>query len=235
MAFLFREFLFRPLFNALVFLYNIIPGDELGVAIIVLTVIIRFIFVPLSIKAIVSQRKLTKLQPKIKELQEKHKGNTQALSQATMALYKEHNVNPFSGCLPMLVQLPVIIALYRVFISGFEPENLNLLYSFVSNPGQLKEIAFGFLNLAENNHIMAVLAGAAQAIQARNSLMYQKKAAGDNPQDNPALKMSRQMLYFFPILIVVISWNFPAGLVLYWISTTVFSIFEQMYVNSKHS
>jgi YidC/Oxa1 family membrane protein insertase len=233
MAWLYNQILFRPIFNLLVFIYNVIPGGDFGLAILLLTVIIRFIFVPLSIKSLVSQKELSKLQPKIKELQEKYKNDKQQLGQATMALYKEHKINPFSGCLPLLIQLPILFALYRALGFGFKPESLNALYSFVHNPGSIKEIAFGLLNLAQKAPILAVAAGALQWVQSRQAMLFQAPASKDEPV-SPAFKMNRQMLYFFPIMVIIIAWNLPAGLVLYWVAATIFSIFEQLYINKKY-
>jgi YidC/Oxa1 family membrane protein insertase len=203
------------------------------VAIILLTLIIRLIFAPLSIKSLKSQRELNKLQPKIRELQEKYKNDKQMLGQATMALYKEHKINPFSGCLPLLIQLPVLLALYRALSAGFNPENLNILYPFVHNPGPIKEISFGFINLARGAPLLAIAAGLLQWIQSRQAMSFQILASG-NESESPALKMNRQILYFFPIMVIIIAWNLPAGLVIYWIIATVFSIFEQTYINRRY-
>lgn len=234
MSTIFHEVLYRPLFNLLVGIYNVIPGHDLGLAIILLTLLIRLLFVPLSIKSLISQQEIAKLQPKLKDLQDKHKEDKQALGQATMALYKEHKVNPLSGCLPIIIQLPVIWSLYRVFINGVKQENLAGLYAFVHNPGVLGHMGLGFIDLAQKNPFMAVLAGVLQGIQAYLMSRAQKKAAG-GASDNPALKMTQQMVYFFPIMIVVISWSLPAGLVLYWITTTAFSIFEQLYIRNRYA
>ena len=233
MSFLYHELLFRPLFNLLVFIYNVVPGGDFGLAIILLTVLIRIIFIPLSIKALVSQKQLSRLQPKIKELQEKYKNDKQALGQATMAMYKEHNVNPFSGCLPILIQLPVLIALYSALNSGFKIESLGTLYSFIQNPGTIKEIAFGFLNLAQKNPGLAILAGALQWIQSKQAASFQSPTSKNDPSAMAA-QMSRQMLYFFPIMVIIIAWNLPTGLTLYWVTATAFSIFEQLYINKKY-
>ncbi|MFH1769544.1 MAG: YidC/Oxa1 family membrane protein insertase [Parcubacteria group bacterium] len=233
MSFIYTELLFRPLFNLLVFIFNIIPGGDLGVAILLLTILIRLALSPLSVKALRSQREMTKLQPQLQELQKKHKGDKEKLGQETMKLYKENNANPFGGCLPLLIQFPIIIALYRVFIKGLLPETLDQLYSFVPNPGVMSPIAFGFLDLAVASGFLAVLVGVLQAINARNTLRHQKQ---DNPnaQQNQALKMSRQMLYFLPVMMVVISWRLPSGLVLYFAMTTIFSIFEGLYIRRKY-
>src|SRR3989338_6280048 len=108
MANAFHVILYQPLFNLLIGIYNTIPGNDLGIAIILMTLIIRILFIPLSIKALVSQRKMALVQPKLQELQTRYKDDKQKLASESMALYKEHGVNPFSGCLPLLIQLPVI-------------------------------------------------------------------------------------------------------------------------------
>lgn len=230
---LYHHILFRPLFNFLVFIYNVVPGGDFGLAIVLLTIVIRLIFVPLSIKALVSQKELSRLQPKLKELQEKHKGDKQALGQATMALYKEHGINPFSGCLPLLIQIPVLIALYSALRSGLKPESLISLYHFVHNPGFIKVTAFGFLDLAKKAPLLGVLAGALQWVQSKQAMAFQAPASKDE-KVSPAFQMNKQMLYFFPIMVIIIAWNLPAGLVLYWVVTTIFSIFEQLYINRKY-
>src|SRR3989344_8347901 len=148
--------LYRPLFNAVMFLYNVIPGHDFGLAIIALTVCIRLFFFPLSVRMIRSQRALNKINPKIKEIKEKFKNNAQAQSAAIMNLYKEHNVNPLAGCLPLLIQLPILIALYQAFGAGFKPESLSLIYSFVSNPGIINKISFGFMDVTSKMPLLAV-------------------------------------------------------------------------------
>lgn len=233
MSFLYNELLFRPIFNLLVFIYNTIPGGDFGLAIILLTIIIRFVFTPLSIKSLVSQRELNKLQPKIKELQEKYKNDKQLLGQATMALYKEHKINPLSGCLPLLIQLPVLLALYKALSVGFKPESLSALYPFVRNPGPIREISLGFINLAKGAPLLAIAAGLLQWIQSKQATSFQAPTSKNEPE-SPAFKMSRQMLYFFPIMVIIIAWNLPAGLVLYWVVATIFSIFEQLYIGRKY-
>lgn len=233
MSAIFNEGLFRPIFNLLVFLYDKTGGD-LGVAIILLTLIVRLVFFPLSIKALASQRKMSELQPKLKEIQNKHKNDKAKQTQEIMELYKTTGANPLSGCLPLLIQLPVLFALYKAFIGGLDPKNLNLLYSFIPNPGALGNIAFGFLDLGLRSITLAVLAGLFQFVQGYLSYNMQR---GDKPASGPegsALAMSRQMLYFMPVMIILISWKLPAGLVLYWAVTTLFSVVEQLYIKRFH-
>ena len=222
---LFNTILYEPILNFLIFLYNIIPGEDLGIAIILLTILIKIVFMPLSLKMLRSQKQMQDIQPKIKELQEKHKDDKQAQAQAVMQLYKEHNVNPLSGCLPLLVQIPILLAVYRVIMNGFKPETLDLLYGFITRPEAIHAISMGFLDLSIKNPILAIITGGLQFIQMRKT--SQKTAGAGNDQ---AAMMTKQMMYFFPVMIIVIAWNLPAGLVLYWTTNTIFSIFEQTLV-----
>ncbi|MBI2057584.1 MAG: membrane protein insertase YidC [Candidatus Yanofskybacteria bacterium] len=238
MTYIFNEILYRPIFNFLVFIYNLIPGADFGLAIIVLTLIVRLVFMPLSIKALRSQKLMTKLQPKIKELQARHRDDKAAQAQAVMALYKENKVNPASGCLPLIIQLPVLFALYKAFANGFNPESLKLLYGFIKNPDTINSISFGFFDLSKNSPALAVLSGVFQFLHSK--LSFAKQESGKNPDAGSSLKgsfdmgaMNKQMLYFFPIMIIIIGWKLPAGLVLYWAVTTLFSMFEQLYINKK--
>lgn len=238
MSVIFNTILFQPIFNLLIFIYNIVPGKDFGVAIIFLTILFRLIFSPLSIKALRSQRELSKLQPKIKEINEKHKNDKQMVAKATMDLYKEHGVNPFSGCLPLLIQIPILLALYKAFSSGLNPAGISGLYSFISHPGAINSISLGFINLSAHSPVLAVTAGVLQWYQSKlaskNTQPVPKSNASNTTQDITAMVMSKQMLYFLPVIIIIISWGLPAGIVFYWVVTTIFSIFEQIYINKKY-
>src|SRR3990167_8719032 len=226
---LYTEILYRPLFNAVVFLYNILPGQDFGFAIIALTAVIRVLFFPLSIKTVRSQKAISTLNPKIQEIKQKFKDDKSAQSVETMKLYKENNINPLAGCLPLIIQLPILIALYQAFIAGLKPENLSMLYGFVSNPGAVNKISFGFIDITSKMPLMAIFAGAAQFVQA-----WATKAQNQGSSLNKEMAaLNSQMLYFFPIMIIIIGWNLPAGLVLYWITTTFFSILEQLYIKHR--
>jgi len=223
---IFNESLARPLFNLLVWVYNVVPGSDFGIAIILVTLLLRVLLYPLSDKALRSQKALQELQPKIKELQKKFK-DKQEQSRAMMEFYKEHKVNPFSGCLPLLIQLPLLIALYRVFLTGLNPESLDSLYPFIYNPGVLNPVFLGIVNLAEPSHVLAVLAGLAQFAQSKVTFQGSAMASGSDFSKI----MSKQMIYMMPLFMIFIAWNLPAGLALYWVVTMLFSMGQQMYVN----
>lgn len=225
----FNIILYQPLFNALVLLYEYLPGHDFGVAVIVLTIIIRLIFYPLGIKAIKSQKALQELQPKLKEIQEKYKGDREKQVKATMELYQKENINLFSGCLPLLIQLPILIALYRVFWKGFQPEQMLYLYSFVPHPGQINPSFLGLINLAEASAILAIFAGVIQFIQTKMITPKTEKAARPGIPDFSQM-MQKQMLYFFPAFMVLILWRLPSAVALYIITTTLFAIFQQYFI-----
>ena len=232
MNWFFNEIIYRPIFNLLVLIYNLIPGQDFGLAIVALTILIRLIFIPLSIKTLRSQKEMTKLQPRIRELQEKYKGDKQTLGRETMALYREHKVNPLGGCLPLLIQLPFLFAIYRAFSVGLDPKSLSALYPFVQNPGTIRDVSLGFINLSQRNPILAIGAGLFQFIQSKLSVGVSSPQAKSGPKDTTQI-MNRQMLYFFPIMVIIISWSLPTGLVIYWLVTTLFSIGEQLFINKK--
>lgn len=223
---IYNEILYRPLFNLMVYLQGVIPGGDLGLTIVILTVIIRALFIPLSLKTIKSQQSIKELSPKIEEIKEKFKNDKAAQSAATMKLYKDNNVNPLAGCLPLLIQIPILIALYQVFIKGISKESLALLYGFISAPDLVNNNFLGLFDVTMNNRLLTLIAGGMQFIQSRQSMALQS----DSGSNKELAAFSKQMLYFFPIMIIVIGWNLPAGLILYWITTTVFSVFEQSYI-----
>lgn len=226
---LYNEVIYRPLFNGLIFLYNLIPGYDFGIAIIVLTVIIRIILYPLNQKAIKSQKEMQLIQPKIKEVQQKYKNNKEEQGKALMGLYKEHKINPASGCLPILVQLPILWGLFSVLRAGLNPEKLTQLYSFVARPEIINNMFLGMLDLSQKSIILAILAGIAQFIQSK---MLMPKTSVSQGSDFSSV-MNKQMVYFFPVFTVFIAASLPAGLGLYWVATTIFGIVQQYFVLKK--
>jgi len=225
----FNTILYQPLFNALVLLYQYLPGRDFGIAVIVLTILIRIALYPLMVQAIKSQKVLSELQPKIQEIQQKFKGNKEEQSREMMALYKREKVNPFGGCLPLLVQFPLLIALYQVFWKGLEPGVMGFLYSFVPNPGIIDSTFFGVLNLAQPSIWLALVAGVAQFFQSK-MLMPKNKPQSEGKMGQFGSIMQKQMLYLFPILTVLILWRMPSAIGIYWITTALFSIGQQYLV-----
>ncbi len=248
MAFLFNELIYKPLYNLLVIVYNVFPLHDFGIAIIIITLIIKFLLVPLSRKQIESQKKMQDLQPKIKEIQEKHKNDKEKQSRALMELYKEKKTNPFSGCLPMIVQLVFLIAIYRVFFNisqaGLTVDTASL-YPFVHNPGQINKFFLGLVDLSSRINLskfalkdlpqilLVVAAAASQYYQTKMLMGKQILKPSDKKNSDFSQTMSKQMLYFGPLLTLFIGIKFPAGLSLYWLVSTAFMIVQQYYLEKE--
>jgi len=229
---IFNTILYQPLFNALIFLYNYIPGHDFGVAIILFTIIIRIILYPLTLQSIRSQKNFQELQPKIKEIQEKYKKDREKQGKALLELYQKEKINPFSGCLPLLIQIPILIALYQIFWKGFQPEALLNLYSFIPHPGQINPVFLGIIDLSKPFPILAFLVGFAQFFQTKMTVSKtQQKEKSKKIQFSDIIQ--KQTLYFFPFFMVLILWKLPAALSLYLLVTTLFTIFQQYIINTK--
>ncbi len=231
---LFNTLLYQPLFNALVLLYIYLPGRDLGVAIVVLTLVIRVILWPLSRSAIAAQKRLQELQPKIDELKKEYKDKPQEQARAMMTLYKEHKINPAGSCLPLLIQLPVFLALYWVLGAGIHSQDLNMLYPFVSNPGAINSVAFGFLDLAKPSVVIAILAGAAQYWQGAQLVTKKPQVQGQQSKDESFTAiMNTQMKYMLPVITIVVGIKLPAGLTLYWLLSTLLYAVQQFVILRK--
>ena len=229
---LFHSIIYQPIYNALVFLYNVVPGHDLGVAIILLTIIIRLILYPLAKKQIESQKKMQELQPEIKKLQEKYKGDKEKQGKELMNFYKEKKVNPASGCLPLVVQIIFIIALYRALVAGINFSECKDLYSFVACPSKIGTSFLGILDLAKPSIVLAAITAAAQFVQTK-MMMGTMKAAPSDGKGDFAQAMNKQMLYLGPLLTLFIGARFPAGLPLYWLVMTLFMIAQQYRVMAR--
>ncbi len=231
---MFQTFFYQPVLNLLVFLYNIVPGHDLGVAIVLLTIIIKVLLFPLSKKALESQKSLQEIQPEIEAIKQKHKDNREKLGKATMELYKEKKINPFSSCLPLFIQMPFLFAVFRVFQNGFANDSLDLVYSFISRPDSINTVSLGFFDLsAPHNLVLALSAGIALYFQTK---MMNNRRPTTNGQTNNTSggemmnAMNKQMLYVMPAFTAFISYSFSAGLALYWFLTTVLTIVQQHYL-----
>ena len=222
-----NEILYRPLFNALIFLYNTVAFHDLGIAIIILTVVIRVLLWPSQSKALRSQRDLQKIQPELEKIRTKYK-DKQKQTEATLEYYKKHKVSPFSSCLPTLIQLPIIIALYQVFRNSMNAASLDALYPFISRPETVNSISLGIINLSQPNRvILPVLTGILQFIQ---SWMLMRRPGMSSQKMDAASAISKQMMYIFPLVTVFIAMSLPAALPIYWIVTTLFAIVQQWYI-----
>lgn len=235
---LFHSILLNPIFEVLKFLS--VSTGNFGVAIILLTILVRVLLIPLSLPMLNSQKKMKKIKPEVDKLKAKHKGDAKALQIAQMELYKQHNINPLSGCLPYILQFVVIIALYSV---------LNTFVADALKQGFVIQTNFLGIDLSKSDptRVIPVLAALTQLILSLMILpgkekhdlipddVKSKKLKEANKKEQDATEMAetmqKQMVFMMPLMTGWIALGFPAGLGLYWVVTTIFSIAQQWAVS----
>jgi YidC/Oxa1 family membrane protein insertase len=215
-----------------------LPIKDVGLAIILLTIVIRFILLPLTWTAMKSQRVMQSKNAEMKAIKDKYKDNQQEQSKALMKFYKDNGINPLSSCLPMLVQLPIMIALYQV-LRDMNNEHWNLLYSFVARPDSLNIMFLNLIDLTKPYWPLAIMTGVTQFVY---SWFLQNPKTNEKPKiqtknnnetfdaENITSMMSKQFLYMMPLMTVFIAWNLMSGLGVYWVTTTVFNIIFQLVI-----
>jgi len=215
---------------------NVIPWADIGIAIIIFTVIVKFILLPLSIKAVRTQVQMKEIEPEIKKLKEKNKNNSQAQAVELMALYKERGIKPFSGFLLIFIQLPIILALYFIFLKGGLPEvKTDILYSFISKPETINVMFLGLIDVTQKSLVLAIIAGVTQFFQTFVSVPKNKKTENDanktrSFKDEMMKSMSTQMKYVLPLFVFFISYKLSAAIAIYWSASNLFHIFQEIYV-----
>lgn len=244
----FYETLYRPLFNALIALYEFLPGQDLGVAIVVLTVLVRLALVPVFHRQLQSQRKLASLQSEVSAIQRGTKDRAEQ-SRRVFALYRHHGVSPASGCFPVLIQLPVLWAMFTVLRSGLQPDALHALYSFLPNPGTVDPVSMGILDLGKPAFqrdvdavsvswpavVLALLTGVVTYWQVRTTPGLKSRITGGEtaPAEQVAHHLNRSMTLFMPFMTSYVALIFPTGLSLYWFVTTLLAVVHQRYLVSR--
>jgi YidC/Oxa1 family membrane protein insertase len=218
MATLFNTYLYQPILAVLVFIYQHLSFGDLGVAIVLLTIAVRVVLFPLFYKGAKDQTVAQRLQPKIKQIQTEHRDNKEKQAAELMALYREHKFNPLSGILLLLVQLPIFIALFQIFRSE--------LGSAVFD----NQTLFGLIDVGEKSIVIAIIAAALQFLQGKLSLPPIEQGTETK---NPLAGAGKAMVYVGPVFTVIILLNLPAGIGIYWIVTTLFSVVQQAYINRK--
>lgn len=228
----FNTILYIPIYNILIF-FAWLTGGSAGWAIVIITFIIRLALLPSSLKAARAQVKNLALQPKINALKQKYKGGDQkAMNEELMKLYKEENFSPLGSCLPLLIQMPIIIVLYRVILAGFDTSKYNLLYSFVPRPDVLHTAFFGIDLAKPDLWILPIIVGLSQlALSIMTMPPKQAKVEGETP--DPMSMMTKQMTFILPIMMLFITRSLPAGVAIYILFTTLISIVQQWYVNKE--
>lgn len=242
MSHLFTLIFIQPILNLLVWFYDVIPGHDIGIAIILLTIIVKLILYPFTVAQIRQQRALQELQPKMDEIRSRLKDDKEQQAKELMALYGQEKVNPAASCLPLLIQLPVLLGLYRALSIGLHSTSLDLLYSFVPNPQSINPNFLGFMDLTKPSYVLAVLAAVVQFFQARQMLRSPATKVVPPPEvagtkeakdESMATAMNKQMAYVMPIVTMVIGFSLPGGLTLYWFVMSILTVLQQWLLLKK--
>jgi YidC/Oxa1 family membrane protein insertase len=233
----FKITLFVPLYNLLILITSILPGADLGLAIIILTILVKIVIFPLYKTSVMTQIKMKAVEPKIKEIKEKYKTNVTEQSRLLMELYKQEKINPLSSFIVLFIQIPIIISLFYVFKGSFVIQK-DLIYSFVAIPQHINTVFLGLINLtAGHNYVLAFLTGVTQYLQVQLSLpkraKNETKSKGPSLGEDLAKSMDLQMRYVMPVLTAFIAFTLPAAISLYWVTSNVFSSIYEVVVIKK--
>ena len=257
MSELWHIFLYQPLVNGLILFYKIL-FNNLGLAIIALTAAIRLILIPLTAPSLKAAKKMQELAPQLQKLKERYKNDKQGLSRAQLELYRQHGANPAAGCLPQIVQLLILIALFQAFSEVLKPNgtavitklnevlypslrlssqtifNLKFLYLDLAKPDIIRLPAFTF----PLPGIFLILAALTQFLSSKMMVPQVKAQAAEakktpGKEDDMATMMQKQMLYMFPLMTLLIGFSFPSGLVLYWLVFSLFQMAQQYFTGRR--
>jgi YidC/Oxa1 family membrane protein insertase len=235
MSEIFITFFYQPLFNLLVFLYNKIPGNDFGVSVIVLTLLIRLLLYRLNEKAIIIQKNISRIQPELEEIKRKYKNDKERMVKETLDLYKREKINPFSGLTSLIIQIPILIALFKVFNGGFSDKQMELLYPFVEKPGIIDTTFLGLIDLEKTNIFLAFLNGIFQFLQLKQTALLTRtqKPKPLTNQEKFMDQFQKQTLYFMPVFTFLLLLTLPSVIGVYWLISVFFTMAQQHLIFNK--
>lgn len=232
---LWHTIFYDPIYNGLVLLLDHIPTADIGISIIIVTVVVRLILFSLSVKAVRTQIIIKQIDPELKEIKKKYANDKQQQAQKTLQLYRDKNINPFSSTLFAFVQIPVIFALFWIFSRSGLPEiNADILYSFVEIPKKVNMIFLGLIDMGGKSLILAILAGLTQFIQLRLSLPPMKERSENaSLKEDFARSFQLQMRYVMPVFMGFAAYVFSAAVALYWLTSNLFTIGQEFVIKKR--
>lgn len=232
---------FDPIYNGLIFLVDVVPGGDVGIAIIILTVIVKVFLLPVSLSAARTQHVMRDIEPKLAEIKERTKDDREALARETLAAYRDAGVSPFSSIFLLFIQIPIVIALYLSVYSGggvrLPDVNTAILYSFIPTPETASMLFLGMVDIAAKSLPLAVLAGVTQFFQARLSFPTPApKVEGAKPsfKDDFARSMHLQVKYVMPIIIFFFAYTISSSVALYFVVSNLLGIAQEYIVRMRH-
>jgi YidC/Oxa1 family membrane protein insertase len=239
-SFIWHTFFFDPIYNTLIFFIDILPGGDMGLAIIATVFLVKMVLLPLSIKAAKTQKIMREIEPKLRELKEKYKEDKQTQAQEMMAIYREYNLNPFASIFLIFLQIPIVFALYFSVYSGggiaLPDINTELLYSFVAVPTVVSTLFLGMFDVTGRSFLLALGAGVTQYFftsMTLPKLPAREPDAAPNFKEDFTRNMHIQMKYVMPVLIVFIAYTISAAIALYFFVSNLIALAQEVYVR-KH-
>lgn len=231
---LFYTYLHNPIYNLLIFFVDVVPGGDVGLAVIAVTIVVKIIILPLSLSAVRTQRAMKVVEPELREIREKYKDNKEKQAKETFALYKKYNINPFASILTLLIQLPILLALYWVFMGESLPTiDIDILYSFVSIPTVISTLFLGFFAITGKSFILALLAGVTQFLQAYVSIPHTPKTEKSTMSEDFGRAMAMQARYVIPFIIAVVAYQTSGAVALYFITSNIVTLAQEVIVRRK--
>lgn len=226
----FHTTLYVPIYNLLMLLVDNIPGGDIGLAVVLVTIIVRLIIMPLSFAAQKTARAMKRIEPEMKKVREELKDNKEEQARAMMALYKKHGVNPFASILTLLIQLPIVITLFWVFhnkeLLTVDPA---LLYSFVSVPAVVSPLFLGLITITGASITLALLTGITQFFLALYAIPAAPGKEDKSMQADISRAMTLQMRYVFPIIMAFLAFT-SGAIAVYFITSNLFGIVQEYFV-----
>lgn len=233
----FHTVLYTPIYNLLMGLTDILPGQDIGLAVVVATLIVKIVLMPLSFAALRTQRAVKAIEPEMKEIREKYKEDKEVQAREMFALYKKHNVNPFAGLLTLLIQLPIVLSLYWVFnnktLLAVDP---SLLYSFVPVPETISPLFLGIFAVTGASVTLALLAGVTQLLYGWYAIPVPErstKPAGTDMQADFGRALALQMRFILPVFIAVAAYFTSVAIALYFITSNLMGILQEFVVRRE--
>lgn len=251
----FETIIYQPLYNGLVFLAYFMPWADIGLAVITLTIVVKFILFPLTHSTTKSQVKMREIEPELSKLKEDLKDDKEKQARELIALYNKHGINPATGCVALIVQLPIILGLYWVFKDiSFDPTatgamiengvraagtflNEAILYPVTPRPEYLHTEFLGFIDMTGRSILLAVLAGITQFFQMKLSMPGEKPTLQSTGsfKDDLMQNMKFQMRYVFPFFVVIFAYTISSAIALYWVVSNLFAIGHEWHVRREYA
>ena len=229
--------IYNPLYNGLVYLVDIVPAHDIGIAIIVLTVLVKIILFPLARQAIKTQIAMRAIAPEVEAIKAKLKDKQEEQARAIFALYREHDVRPFASFFLILIQFPILFGLYFVFWKGGLPAiDPTILYSFVPLPESVNMHFLGLFDMHARSIVLATLAGATQLVYARLSMGPRKlreKTAEVSFSSDMAHSFDLQARYVLPVIVAGIAYTVASAVPLYWTASNLFMIGQELVMGRR--